>query len=311
MLRLRNYHPKINIRGDVRYNEPMAGHTTFRVGGPADIFAVPVDTDDLQALLTFARDEGLPWFVLGGGANILVADRGIRGLVISMAAFDSIRSPPGKAGRTTLSVGAGLPISDASAWAANHGLSGLEFIFAMPGSTAGAAWMNARCYGREIFDILSHVDLLDESGHPERYVPRPQDFAYKASPFQNRTCVMTEIAFGLAHGSPEALWKEMREHESDRRAKGHFAAPCAGSMFKNNRAFGKPSGAIIDSLGLRGYSVGGAKVSDLHANIVINNGGATARDIRAVADHVAEAVRERLGIVLEREVLLVGDWGAG
>ena len=119
---------------------------------------------------------------------------------------------------------------------------------------------------------------------------------------------MTSIRFSLRAGDTESLWEKMRSHEADRRAKGHFTAPCAGSVFKNNRDFGAPSGAIIDSLGLRGFRIGAASVSDLHANIVINSGGATASEIRAVIEYVQDRVREELGFVLEREVLYVGDW---
>ena len=288
----------------------MAEHTTFKVGGPADLFALPANEDDVRELLRFAASESIPCFVLGGGANILVADAGIRGIVIDMAQFDSITAAPPENGTTLLSVGAGLPVSQASAWAADHGLGGLEFIYSMPGSVAGAVWMNARCYGADISSVLSHVDLLSRTGSPSRYLPKPEDFAYKQSPFQGADSIVTGVGFTLRPADPQALWKEMKDHESDRTAKGHFAAPCAGSVFKNNRAFGQSSGAIIDSLGLRGFSIGGAKVSDLHANIIINTGSASAADIRAVSDHVAREVRDKLGFELEREILLVGEWEA-
>jgi UDP-N-acetylmuramate dehydrogenase len=287
----------------------MAEHTTFRVGGPADIYAVPAHQEDVRKLIACANAESLPLFVLGGGANILVADAGIRGLVMDMSSFHGIEETGVSGNVHEITVGAGMPVSDASAWAADRGLAGLAFIYAMPGSVAGAVWMNARCYGGEIHDVLAFVDFVDQSGKPGRYTPRPDEFAYKRSPFQDNRRVMTRVGFRLQEGTSTELWKAMREHEQDRKAKGHFAAPCAGSVFKNNRDFGAPSGVILDKLGLRGFTIGGARVSEQHANIVINAHNATAADIRRVIEHMESTARQARGIALEREVLFVGDWG--
>ena len=303
MCSLCHWRTKINIEGEVRYGEPIGPHTTFRVGGPADIYARPAGEQDIQEILRFARREKIPWFVLGGGSNILVSDRGIRGLVIDTTALCACST-----GGTGLTVGAGMPMSDASACAADHALGGLDFVYSMPGTVGGAVWMNARCYDGEIYDVLESVDFVEPDGRSVRYVPRAADFGYKRSPFMDRPGVMTSVSFNLRPAERAHLWTKMREHEADRRAKGHFLAPCAGSIFKNNRAFGAPSGAIIDSLGLRGFAIGGAKVSDLHANIIINAGSATATEIRAVIEHVGREVKRRLGFDLEREVLYVGDW---
>lgn len=286
----------------------MSSHTTFRVGGPADLYAVPRDIGDLRQLLAWSSASSVPVFVLGGGANILVSDAGIRGLVIDMAAFNSINSEPRDDGSMEVEFGAGLPISDASAWAADHALAGLAFIYSMPGSVAGAVWMNARCYGAEISEVLSRVDVVSRTGTRSAYVPQEQDFQYKRSPFQESDDIMTAAAFRLQPGNRDSLRQEMLAHESDRRSKGHFAAPCAGSVFKNNRAFGKPTGALLDDLGMRGLAVGGACVSDLHANIIINTGSATAADIRALAERMASEASSKLGITLEREILFAGDW---
>jgi len=302
--RLREWAGKINIRGELLVDEPLGPRTTFRVGGPADVLARPRSADDVAELLRVARSDGVPWFVLGGGSNMLVADRGIRGLVIDTTSLGGVSLSGHR-----LTAGAGTPISDASAYAADRDMAGLEFIYAMPGSVGGAVWMNARCYGGEIYDVLERVELVHADGSVGRYEPRPEDFGYKRSPFMEHASIMTSVSFRLTPGDARRLWESMRAHEADRRAKGHFEAPCAGSVFKNNRAFGRPSGALIDSLGMRGYTIGGAKVSDRHANIVVNTGGATASEIRAVIEHVQERVRAALGLSLEREVLFVGDWG--
>lgn len=282
----------------------MAEHTTFGVGGPAEVFVVPANTEDAVAIIKFARSEGHSYFVLGGGANIVVADAGMPGIVIETSALNGVREDD-----MAILAGSGAPISEVSAWAAESGRSGLDFVYSMPGSVGGAVWMNARCYDSEILSVLTYVDYLDEEGCLNRYIPQPDDFGYKRSPFQSRQVLMTEVGFSLGSEEPEVLWVRMREHEEDRRAKGHFAAPCAGSAFKNNREFGEPSGKIIDRAGLRGFQIGGAKVSDLHANIIINAGGATATDIRRVVEHVTDTVRRERGFALEPEILFVGDWG--
>ncbi len=281
----------------------MSAHTTFRVGGPADLFAIPVSTTDIVALLQFANRTGLPWFVLGGGANLLVADRGIRGLVIDMREFRHLRREGNE-----LVVGAGRAVSEAAAAAVEMGLGGLEFLYSMPGSVGGAVWMNARCYGHSIDEILTGVAYVDEERRLQHYTPDPADFAYKRSPFQGRNSVMYTIRFRLHPDDPAVLRRRMSDYYRDRESKGHFAAPSAGSVFKNNREFGAPTGKLLDSLGLRGYQVGGAKVSDLHANIVINTGDATAADIRAVIEHMQRQAEVHLGLQLEREVLFAGEW---
>ena len=170
--------------------------------------------------------------------------------------------------------------------------------------------MNARCYGSSIVDVLSEVHLVDETGQAEVYRPREGDFGYKLSPFQSRRAVIIDAAFTLEPADPASLREEMRRFYSDREGKGHFAAPSAGSVFKNNRDFGSPTGAIIDTLGLRGHQIGGARISDRHANIIINTGNATATDILRLIELVERRVRVELGFELEREVLLVGDWEA-
>jgi UDP-N-acetylmuramate dehydrogenase len=301
--RLKEWKRKINIRGELRADEPLADHTTFRVGGPADLYALPQTRDDLKTLLRAARRDSVPTFLLGGGANILVSDRGFRGLVIDMGRFDSIRHSG-----DLLEVGAGASISDAAAFAADHGLQGLEFIYSMPGSAGGAVWMNARCYGGEIVQVLHHVDLVTPDGGDRRYLTDSRDFEYKKSPFQRSADAMVSIGFTVLDGDRDGLWQQMREYEADRRAKGHFDLPCAGSVFKNNRAFGMPSGKIIDDAGLRGTRVGGAQVSDRHANIVVNTGTATADEIRSLIERIEQQVALKTGYRLEREVLLVGDW---
>ncbi|MBN1686314.1 MAG: UDP-N-acetylmuramate dehydrogenase [Spirochaetales bacterium] len=291
----------MHFRGAVLFDEPMDAHTSFRVGGPADVLLKPACSDDVAAVMKFGRRH--PVFILGAGANILVSDRGIRGIVLDMSGFDSCTVTG-----TDIVAGAGAAVSDVSEIAARNGLSGLEFIYAMPGSVGGSVWMNARCYGKSVSDIIDSVEIIDEDGQSRRIVPSPSEFSYKVSPFQRKRWAITCARFKLQEGDKQEILKEMDEHRRDRESKGHFAAPSAGSIFKNDRRFGMPSGKIIDSLSLKGTAVGGAQVSPVHANIIINNGGATAEEIFELIRLIEKRVRDTYGFELEREVLLVGDW---
>jgi len=301
--RLREIFQRINIEGAIEFDYPLAPLTTFEVGGPAAVFAEPHTVSEMQLVLQTALTEGVPYFILGGGANILVSDKGVPALVISTAGLDSVTRDGDH-----LSFGTGLSMSRATEIAAGYGLGGIEFLYSMPGTVGGAVWMNARCYGGSISDSLVSVEYFDETGAAQVYEVRPSDFAYKRSPFQNRACVMLQARFRLLPAEPKVLHLQMQEYHSDRAAKGHFRAPSAGSVFKNNHDYGAPSGKLIDSLGLRGLRVGGAQISPEHANIIINTGTATAEDIRTLIESVRESVHQRLGLELEREVLYVGDW---
>jgi len=303
VINLKELAGKINIAGPLRFGEPLREHTSYKVGGTADLFVEPETIADVIALHMAATEHDLPLFILGAGANILVSDRGIRGMVLSTERLRAVRVDGER-----IVAEAGCPMSLVSEAAAAVGLSGLAFIYAMPGSVGGAVWMNARCYGSSISDILEWVEILDEKGMVVRVAVRPDQFDYKVSPFQRRRAVILSACFRLRHGERAAILEQMEANRTDRERKGHFAAPSAGSVFKNNRSFGDPSGKIIDSLGLRGYSIGGAKISDYHANMIINTGSATASDIEALTRYVARRVKEELGYELEREVIPVGEW---
>jgi UDP-N-acetylmuramate dehydrogenase len=197
-----------------------------------------------------------------------------------------------------------------TAAAAAAGLSGLEFLAGMPGTLGGALWMNARCYEKSLSDVLLETDVLDmEAGEIRRIGRAPGDFGYKKSPFQGRRFLILGALLALAAGESGKIRREMEERRRDRELKGHYRYPSAGSVFKNNRAFGKPAGQIIDELGLRGLRAGDAQVAPWHGNIIINLGKARAEDIRSLAEQIAFKVRAGRGIELEREILFVGDWG--
>jgi UDP-N-acetylmuramate dehydrogenase len=202
-------------------------------------------------------------------------------------------------------------MDEAAEFAAAKGLCGLEFLAGMPGSIGGAVWMNARCYGSEIADVLAWTQIIDFSaaGEPEirRVTADKAAFGYKRSPFQSKDCLILSAVFNLEPGDINEIKSKMGKNRQDRQEKGHYRFPCAGSAFKNNRDFGKPTGQIIDELGLRGFQIGGAQIAPFHGNIVINTGTATSADIRALMDEVADKVKAAAGFALEPEILFVGQ----
>jgi UDP-N-acetylmuramate dehydrogenase len=287
-----------------RLDEPMSEHSSFRIGGPADLYVLPADAAEAAEVLRVCVREGVPVFLLGGGTNILVSDRGVRGAVVDLSRLAGIRVED-----SLVTALAGTPVSDVSEEACTRGLSGLEFAYSLPGSVGGAVWMNARCYGGEISDVLERVDYLQgDDLQPRRYEKNSADWGYKKSPFQVNRKVVLSASFRLRRGDPAEMRRKMRSYREDRERKGHFLHPCAGSIFKNNRAFGAPTGQLVDSLGLKGTRVGDAQIAPYHGNIFINTGNARASDMRTLIEKVEQEARTRLGFELEREVILVGEW---
>ena len=299
---------KINISGEIIHNAPMANYTSFKTGGTADILIVPRGYHELINILKFSREYNIPIFILGEGANILVADRGIRGIVIEMSKFNEVNFKD-----DICTSGAGLPISILGETAADNNLKGLDFIYGMPGSVGGAVWMNARCYDVSVSDILINVEYIDKDmniislGRNEIKT----SFAYKYSPFQNSDKIILSASFKLEKGIKIDIWEKMLAHKKDREGKGHYKFPSAGSVFKNNRDFGKPTGKIIDSIGLKGYTIGGAKIADFHGNIIINTGNAKSNEIKKIINYTIKTVKENTGFILEPEVQFIGDWDMG
>jgi UDP-N-acetylmuramate dehydrogenase len=294
---------KCNLKGRWTLGANLAEHCTFRVGGPADALVFPASPEDVAAVRQLAREQSLPFSVLGRGANLLVSDRGIRGLTVAMTSLRGCSLSDG-----LLTLAAGTDVSDAAAFGRDHSVSCLEFLNGMPSTVGGAVWMNARCYGAEIADLLHDVLVLDENNQTCRIPFEASQWSYKLSPFQNRDWVILEARFRatpVERGDIEAV---MATNLADRTQKGHFRAPCAGSVFKNNHAFGAPSGVLIDSCGLKGLRRGGAVVSDWHANIIINDDSATAGDVRNLIGEVKREVALKTGHTLEEEVLYTGDW---
>lgn len=294
---------KFNIEGIHLVSEPLWRHTSLLVGGPAAFYAVPTEEADLRTLLRAATACDMKKLILGGGSNILVADEGFSGLVVDTRSFNEYRME-----ENLLVLGAGLDVTEAAWKSGCAGIAALDFLFGMPGTVGGALWMNARCYGSEIADVLVWVETMDDEGNINREMVRPEDWDYKKSPFQNNGATIIRAAFAIKESDPKKLKSAMLERRNDRESKGHYRSPCAGSAFKNNREFGVPSGKLIDRCGLRGHRVGGASIAPWHGNIIINDRGASARDLRNLMIDVRHQVQESTGCRMEMEILCVGDW---
>ncbi|MDR2633493.1 MAG: UDP-N-acetylmuramate dehydrogenase [Treponema sp.] len=310
MTSLRKFIEKINTEagfaGEVRYDEPLALHTTFKVGGPGDLWIRPEAgcfPEYGALLLRNAKAEGIPVFILGGGANIVVSDRGIRGIVLDTGAWSGLSLIGEEA-----VVRSGTAIDAALDSLAALERGGLEFLAGMPGSFGGALWMNARCYEKSLSDVLVSAGCIDEAFR-QRVIPySAEDYGYKQSPFQNRDRLILWVRLRTIPRPEPAIRQEMEQYRLDRERKGHYRFPSAGSAFKNNRHFGKPTGKIVDELGLRGLRIGGAEVAPWHGNIIINRGNACAKDIFALVLQIRARVYGSLGIDLEPEICFVGDW---
>ena len=294
---------KCNLKGSWQADAPMSGYTTFQVGGPADFLVFPRSYEDVRLVRDLARKEGIELTILGRGANLLVADQGIRGITLAMSSLGGFNVDQG-----FFTVSAGTDVSEAARAGLDGGFSCLEFLNAMPSTVGGAVWMNARCYGWEIADVLSSVTVLDENNQRLIVPFTAQEWSYKKSPFQGRDWLILEASFRTRPATRKAVEEVMVANKADRTAKGHFRAPCAGSVFKNNHDFGAASGVLIDRCGLKGVRCGQAVVSDWHANIIINEGGALASDIRSLISVVKQQVHSQIGFLLEEEVIYCGDW---
>ncbi len=286
------------IRGTVLRDEPMARHTSLRVGGPADWFVVPVDTDDLQSLLALLDEYEIPFLVVGGGYNLLVRDGGIRGCVISLERFDLLE----REGEVLVHAGAGVENAALVRFCRDQGLSGLEFLVGIPGRLGGALAMNAGAGGGEITDSLETLETL-KGGVFTKWGKSQLVFGYRFLSLEQGEIIF-KASFRLTKDDPEAIRGRIESLLGKRRATQQVGYPNAGSFFKNPPD--GPAWRCIDGAGMRGVRVGGAEVSTIHANFLVNRGGASAADFLALAARVKEKVREQSGVELIEEVKIVG-----
>jgi UDP-N-acetylmuramate dehydrogenase len=299
------------------YNEPMAAHTTFKVGGAADIYFKPEGEyfpGVAHNVLSYAKQQDIPVFILGGGANLVVSDKGIRGIVLDTSGYsgaitDNVQKHESAEDQSVITIHAGTLSDAAAVFAKDAGLSGLEFLAGLPGTVGGAVFMNARCFEHSVSDVLYQVDYIDITDGLRyiTYSHNADDWDYKKSPFQKKRTLILDVRFKLKNGNKADIEKIMLMYKMEREKKGHFRYPSAGSVFKNNHAFGKPTGKIIEELGLRGVQIGGAQVAQWHGNFIINKRNATACDIKNLVLLIQNEALRKLNINLESEIIFVGD----
>lgn len=286
---------------NVKFNEPLCNHTSFKIGGPADVMVMPESVEDIKKVLSFARAKNIPFFILGLGSNILVRDKGIRGIVIKLGNCLNHIEVKGE----EIYAEAGVRLSALSKKAAQNSLSGLEFAEGIPGSLGGAIFMNAGAYGGEIKDVVKEVYAVDEKGIFKTFYEQDMKWGYRYSIFQENGCIILGARMKLKKGNQSEILSRMQKLGKKRREKQPLELPSAGSIFK--RPEGYYVGPMLEKLGLKGYRVGGAEVSDKHAGFIVNTGGATCEDVLKLIDYIKTKVREAYNLDLEVEVRIVGE----
>jgi UDP-N-acetylmuramate dehydrogenase len=295
-----------NIKGEIRRNEPLSGHTSFRIGGPADLLVYPADRDDLIAVLKEVNKQGFPYFVLGGGTNLLVRDGGFRGAAISLQRMKAVRIE-----REYRSIGgsfavvlaeAGASLAALLSFAVDEGLTGLEFAAGIPGTVGGAVRMNAGTSAGETGDVVESVTLLAPGGELVTKGRDAMGFGYRTSSVQEGH-VVVEVRFVLRRD--EKIKARVKQLSEARKQRQPLGLPNAGSMFKNPQE--ESAGKLIEEAKLKGRRVGDAQVSERHANFIVNLGKATARDVLQLMEIVKQAVVEVRGVRLEPEITIIGE----
>lgn len=289
-------------RDHVLTDEPMKQHTTFKIGGPADYFLVPETGEEVGEIIKICRKTDTPYFILGNGSNLLVGDGGYRGAVIQVYRNMSAVTVEG----TTITAQAGALLSAVAAAAKNASLTGFEFAGGIPGTVGGAAVMNAGAYGGEMKDVLVEVTVMDAEGKIFAIPAEKLELGYRTSVIKKAGYIVLETKIRLKEGDQEAIRERMKELTIQRTTKQPLEYPSAGSTFK--RPEGYFAGKLVMDSGLRGYQVGGARVSEKHCGFVINAGDATAKDVRTLMDNVRDIVYEKYGVTLEPEVKFLGEF---
>ena len=295
-------------------NEPMSKHTSFKVGGPARFFAKVESTEELKAAIALAAEKGLPHFIVGNGTNLLVSDQGYEGIIIELAGeFSAIE----ESGNGLFKVGAAVPLGRFARTTLKQGYAGIHKLAGIPGTLGGALYMNAGAYGQEIGNCCTQVTVLDECGNLRDIPSADCAFGYRQSIFQKSKATILSAPFQLPAASAqgktvEDLEAELAECMAKRKATQPLNMPNAGSTFKRleHGAAETPTqiapGYYIEQAGLKGHCIGGAEVSTLHANFIVNAGGASANDILELSEHVQRVVHEKFAIKLKREIILLG-----
>lgn len=286
----------------VSVNEPMANHTSFKIGGPADIMTYPGNSNQLVNIVKECVKSNIPYMVMGNGTNLLVSDKGIRGVVIKI--YDNLAAF--KVDNDTIELEAGMLVSKASKLALEYSLTGLEFAEGIPGTVGGAVTMNAGAYIGEMCMVVQQTEYMDGEGNIITITGDEHCFSYRSSIIQKSKGIVLKTRLMLQKGDSVNIKEKMDEFNFKRRDKQPLEWPSAGSVFK--RPQGYFVGKLIDDCGLRGYGIGGAQISDKHSGFIINRGGATCSDVLALIKYIQTTVDEKFGVQLEPELRIIGDF---
>ena len=287
---------------EILTQEPMKLHTTFKVGGPADVFVKPDSVEQIKQIMEAAREEQIPVYIMGNGSNLLVGDKGYRGVIIQVYKnMNQIRCEGNE-----IKAQAGALLSTIARVALDQELGGFEFASGIPGTLGGAVTMNAGAYGGEMKQVLKSAVILTRDGEIKTLAVEDLKLGYRKSVIIDKDYIVLEAVLELVPAKKEEIQEKMNEYALARRTKQPLEYPSAGSTFK--RPVGYFAGKLIDDAGLRGFSYGGAQVSEKHCGFVINRGDATARDIVTLMKMVNEKVMEKFGVALEPEVKMIGDF---
>ena len=292
-----------NIEEKIIFDEPMKKHTSFKIGGTADQFVKVTNEEELKEAIKYAKDKNLKITIIGNGSNLLVLDKGIRGLVIKIDIQKLEIERKEKYAEIT--VGSGYKTMALGIKLMNEDLSGFEELSGIPGTIGGAIFMNAGAYGKEIKDINISTKCMDYDGEIFELSNKEQEFEYRSSVFNKKDYIILETKLRLEYGKKEEIKKKMDEYLSSRKEKQPIEYPSAGSTFK--RQEGVITAKLIDECGLKGFQIGGAKVSEKHARFVINSKNATAKDVIDLIKYIKEKVNEKYGIKIKEEIRIVGE----
>ena len=291
----------INIVQKIIYNEPMKKHTSFKIGGNADLFVSVKNAQELKQALLFAKQKQIHITIIGNGTNILVSDNGIRGIVIKMdIQFFDLKE---KNDYVEISVGSGNKMMALAAQLKNQEISGFEQLSGIPGTIGGAIYMNAGAYGKEMKDIVISTKCMNTEGEIIELSNKEQKFEYRSSIFNNKDYIILEAKLKLQKGKKEDIEKQMKEYLNQRKEKQPLEYPSAGSTFK--RQEGIITAKLIDECGLKGYKIGGAMISEKHAGFIVNTGDATAKDVLELIKYVKDKVYKETKIRIEEEIKVV------
>lgn len=305
MINQKNDLEKILPKENIKYNEPMSKHTSFKTGGNADYFIIAKKIEQIQQTIEFSKKNNIPFYIIGNGSNILVSDDGFRGIVLKID-LDSIEIEEQDT-TVTVIVGAGVKLMALAQTLKQKEITGFEELSGIPGTIGGANFMNAGAYGKEVKDILIETKCLNkETNQIEVIKKEEQKLEYRSSIFKNKKYIILEAKLKLSKGNKQEIEQKMNEYMKQRKEKQPTEYPSAGSTFRRGENF--ITAKLIDECGLKGFSIGGAQISEKHAGFIINKGNATSKDIMELIQYTKRKVFERFGVHIEEEIETIGDF---